>query len=67
MAKNVDVEIASIKRNNNQELIELPKGQKTIAVKRVYKTKLKENGKVNNYNARLVSAGYKQEFGVEYR
>jgi len=33
----------------------------------VYKTKLKENGKVDDYKAHLVAKGYKQEFGVDYR
>lgn len=48
----MDVEIAAIERNNTWELTELPKGQKSISVKWVYKTKLKENGKVDKYKAR---------------
>lgn len=60
-------EIAAIERNNTWELLELPAGQKTIGVKWVYKTKLKENGEVDKYKARLVAKGYKQEFGVDYR
>ena len=52
-------------RNDTWELCDLPKGQKTIAVKWVYKTKLKENGEVNEYKARLMAKGYKQEFGVD--
>ncbi|KAK9085017.1 hypothetical protein Sjap_025428 [Stephania japonica] len=61
------VEISAIERNNTWELCDLPKGQKTIGVKWVYKTKLKENGKVDKYKARLVAKGYKQEFGVDYK
>ena len=52
-------EIATIERNNTWELINLPKGHKTIGVKWVYKTKLKENGDVDKYKARLVAKGYK--------
>ena len=63
----MDVEIAAIERNNTWELTELSKGQKTISVKWVYKTKLKENGKVDKYKVRLVAKGYKQEFGVDYK
>lgn len=48
-------------------MIELPKKQKTIGVKWMYKIKLKENGEVNNYKACIVAKGYKQEFGVDYR
>ncbi|KAA0066752.1 Retrovirus-related Pol polyprotein from transposon TNT 1-94 [Cucumis melo var. makuwa] len=45
----MDEEIEAIERNNTWELTDLPKGHKTIGVKWVYKTKLKENGKVNKY------------------
>lgn len=59
-------EITSIERNNTWELIDLPEGQKSIGVKWVYKTKLKEKGDVQKYKARFVAKGYKQEFGIDY-
>jgi len=62
----MDNEIVAIERNNTWELIELPKGQKSIGVKWVYKTKLNEKGKVDKFKARLVAKGYKQEFGIDY-
>ena len=60
-------EIRSIEKNNTWELSKLPKGQKSIGVKWVYKTKLKKDGGVDKYKARLVAKGYKQEFGVDYK
>ena len=65
--KAMDEEIAVIERNNTWELTELPKGQKTISIKWVYKMKIKENGEIDKYKARLVAKGYKQEFGVDYK
>ncbi|KAM7520343.1 hypothetical protein LguiB_019305 [Lonicera macranthoides] len=65
--KAMNAEIEAIEKNKTWELTELPKGQKAIGVKWVYKTKLKENGKVDKYKARLVAKGYKQEFGVDYK
>ena len=44
----------------------LPKGQKTISVKWVFKTKLNKSGEVDKYKARLVVKGYKQQYGVDY-
>ena len=63
----MDAEIEVIERNNTWELTKLPKGQKIIGVKWIYKTKLKETGEVDKYKARLVAKGYKQEFGVNYK
>ena len=61
----MDDEIDAIERNDTQELIDLPKGYKTIGVKWVFKTQLKENGEVDKYKAYLVAKGYKQEYGVD--
>ena len=63
----MDDEIDAIERNDTWELTNLPKGHKTIGVKWVFKTKLKENGEVDKHKARLVAKGYKQEFGVDYK
>jgi len=58
--KAMDMEIQAIERNDNWELTDLPKGQKTIGVKWVYKTKLNEKGEIDKHKARLVAKGYKQ-------
>ncbi|CAL5368351.1 unnamed protein product [Camellia sinensis] len=63
----MDEEIAAIEKNNTWELTDLPKGQKSIGVKWVYKTKLNQGGEVDKYKARLVVKGYKQEFGIDYK
>lgn len=43
----MDNENAAIEKKNNWDLIKLRKGQKTIGVKWVFKTKLKENSEVD--------------------
>nr|KYP54551.1 hypothetical protein KK1_000742 [Cajanus cajan] len=65
--KAMDVEIQAIEKNGTWELTDLPKGQKTIGVKWVYKTKLNEKGEIDKFKARLVVKGYNQEHGVDYR
>ena len=62
----MDEELAATERNNTWKLTELLKGQKTIDVKWIFKTKSKENGEVDKYKARLVEKGYEQEFSVYY-
>ena len=57
--KTMDDEIETIERNDTWELTDLPKMHKTIGVKWVFKTKLKENGEVDKYKTRLVAKGYK--------
>lgn len=64
--KAMDDEIDAIERNNTWELTDLPNGHKTIGVKCVFKTKLKENGEVDKYKARLIAKGYEQEYGIDY-
>nr|GEY82273.1 retrovirus-related Pol polyprotein from transposon TNT 1-94 [Tanacetum cinerariifolium] len=49
-----------------EELTTLPKGQKAIGVKWVYKAKKNAKGEVENYKARLVAKGYKQKHGIDY-
>ncbi|CAJ2672171.1 unnamed protein product [Trifolium pratense] len=64
--KAMDAEIEAIEKNKTWELTDLPKGQKTIGVKWVYKTKLNEKGEIDKFKAKLVVKGYKQEHGVDY-
>ena len=64
--KAMDDEINSIEKNDTWKMCNLPKGQKTIGVKWVFKTKLNKSGEVDKYKARLVVKGYKQQYGVDY-
>ncbi|KAL0556644.1 hypothetical protein IC582_005158 [Cucumis melo] len=62
----MDQEIDAIRRNETWELMELPTNKQALGVNWVYRTKLKSDGNVEKYKARLVVKGYKQEYGVDY-
>lgn len=64
--KEMDVEIAAVRRKDTWELTSLPKGHSPIGVKWVYKTKTNKEGKVEKYKVRLVAKGYKKKYGVDY-
>ena len=53
-------EIEYIEKNKTWELTDLPKGVKPIRVKWIFKTKFKENGEIDKFEARLVTKGYGQ-------
>ena len=46
--------------------MDLPPGCKPLGYKWIFKRKLKANGSINKYKARLVVKGYKQKEGVDY-
>ncbi|GJZ16180.1 retrovirus-related pol polyprotein from transposon TNT 1-94 [Tanacetum coccineum] len=52
-----DKEINAIERNKIWEMAQLPKGQKPIGVKWVYKKKMNVEGEVHRYKARLIAKG----------
>ena len=51
----IDEEIKAIKKNDTWELASLPKGNKAIDVKWVYKAKKNVKGEFERYKARLVA------------
>ena len=59
-------EIDSVEKNDTWRLVQLPIDKKYIDVKWVFKTKLKPNGQVSKYKARLVARGFLQKYGQDY-
>lgn len=62
----MDVEFEALIRNNTWSLVPLPVDRKIIGCKWVFRVKLKPNGDVDRYKARLVAQGYTQAFGIDY-
>jgi len=56
-------ELDSIEKNETWKLVQLPTDKKCIDVKWVFKTKLKPDGQVAKYKARLVARGFLQKYG----
>jgi len=47
--------------------VDLPPGKKVISSKWVYKVKLKSDGSLERFKARLVIRGFTQQYGVDYQ
>ncbi|KAL4279271.1 hypothetical protein GQ457_03G009530 [Hibiscus cannabinus] len=59
-------EIVALENNKTWDLVPLPPGKQTIGCKWVYKTKLKSDGSLERYKARLMAKGYSQQPGVDF-
>lgn len=59
-------EISSIMQNHTWNLVDLPPGCKTLGSKWIFKRKMKTDGTIDKYKARLVIKGYKQKKGYDY-
>ncbi|KAL8132571.1 hypothetical protein AgCh_008162 [Apium graveolens] len=59
-------EVDSIMQNHTWELVDLPTDCKPLGSKWVFKKKLKTDGTIDKYKARLVIKGYKQQKCLDY-
>ncbi|KAL2236118.1 UNVERIFIED_CONTAM: Retrovirus-related Pol polyprotein from transposon RE1 [Sesamum indicum] len=59
-------ELDALEKNNTWSLSPLPEAKWAIGCKWVYKTKLRADGTVERYKARLVVKGFTQVKGVDY-
>ena len=59
-------EVHALLENDTWEETELPAGRKPIGSKWVWKIKLKSNGEIERYKARVVAKGYGQKEGIDY-
>lgn len=55
-----------MQKNETWELVNLPKGKKTVGCRWIYNIKLDEKGNIDRYKARLVAKGYTQKYGIDY-
>lgn len=62
----MDDEIRALYTNDTWELTERPSNTNVIRSKWIYKTKLKEDGTIERFKARLVAQGYTQVEGIDF-
>ncbi|KAK3018234.1 hypothetical protein RJ639_002768 [Escallonia herrerae] len=62
----VNSEIESIMQNHTWELVDLPPGNKPLGCKWIFKRKMKADGTIEKYKARLVVKEYRQKEGLYY-
>ena len=62
----MEEEMKSLHDNDVWDLVELPAGRKTVGCKWVFKEKVRADGNVDRYKARLVAQGFSQQYGLDY-
>ncbi len=62
----IQSELESIMSNQTWEIVDLPRGSKTINSKWIFKKKLKTDGTIDRFKARLVIKGFTQKYGIDY-
>ncbi|GKB57499.1 ribonuclease H-like domain-containing protein [Tanacetum coccineum] len=59
-------EIDALLRNDTWDIFDLPKDEKSIGSKLIFKIKYKSSGEIDRYKARLVAQGFGQKEGIDY-
>ncbi|XP_075095054.1 putative mitochondrial protein AtMg00820 [Nicotiana tabacum] len=59
-------EMKALEQNETWEIMDLPRGKKTMGCQWVFTIKFKSDGSLERYKARLVAKGFTQTYGINY-
>ncbi|CAM9000135.1 unnamed protein product [Rhodiola kirilowii] len=59
-------ELAAFERTGTLEVVPLPSHGRPITCKWIYTVKIRSDGSLERYKARLVARGFQQEYGRDY-
>lgn len=62
----MDEELLALKVNRTRDLVPLPPTGSILGSKRVYSIKVKSDGTLDGYKARLVAQDFKPEYWIDY-
>ncbi|XP_020704869.2 uncharacterized protein LOC110115833 [Dendrobium catenatum] len=60
-------EFDALQRQGTWSLVPIPQNHTILGCKWTYRTKLKPDGTIDRYKARLVAQGFKQQYGIDYK
>ena len=62
----IQSEIKSILKNKTWDVVDRPKGKRSITAKWIFKVKQNMHGDINKFKARLVARSFQQQEGIDY-
>ena len=65
--KAINEKMQALGKNETWDIVELPKGKKTVGCKWVFTIKYKADGTIERHKARLVAKGFTQTYGIDYQ
>ena len=63
----MDDEMRALIQNDTWEIVDLPKGKKSVGCRWIFTLKYNADGTLDRHKARLVARGYTQTYGIDYQ